>query len=85
MKLTTHTDLYDAVNQWFTQNTSQGEPISGLCEKAIQFNGKVGRPSNFQASWLKQFLSRHGIREKLSDAYSFKFKLRDILKKKIML
>lgn len=94
MKLATNTDLDDTVYKWFTQKRSQGEPISGpiLCEKAIQFNEKLGGPSNFQAStgWLKRFKSRHGVRqlqiqgEKLSAdssaADSFKIKLRDLLK-----
>ncbi|KAL3288043.1 hypothetical protein HHI36_002495 [Cryptolaemus montrouzieri] len=89
MKLAANTDLDDAVYKWFTQKRSQRDPISGpiLCEKAVQFNKKLGGPTNFQAStgWLKRFKSRHGIRdleihrEKLS-ADSFKIKLKDILK-----
>ena len=89
MKLASNTNLDDAVFKWFTQKRCQGEPISGsiLCEKAVQFNEKLGGTSNFQAStgWLKRFKSRHGIRElqiegeKLSAAESFKIKLRDIL------
>lgn len=93
MKLASNTNLDDAVFKWFTQKRCQGEPISGpiLCEKAVQFNEKLGGTSNFQAStgWLKRFKSRHGIRElqiegeKLSAdssaAESFRMKLRDIL------
>lgn len=59
MKLTKNTDLDDAVYKWLTQKISQGDPISGaiLWEKAIQFNEKLGGPSNLQAStgWLKRF------------------------------
>ncbi|XP_049862686.1 jerky protein homolog-like [Schistocerca gregaria] len=93
MKLATNTDLDDAVYKWFTQKRSEGEPISGpiLCEKAMQFNEKLGGPSNFKANtgWLKRFKSRHGIREltiqgeKLlagsSAADTFNVKLRDVL------
>ncbi|XP_046663125.1 jerky protein homolog-like [Homalodisca vitripennis] len=46
---------------------TKGEPISGplLCEKAIQINKKLGGSADFKAStgWLKNFKSRHGIRE----------------------
>lgn len=67
MKLASNTNLDDAVFKWFNQKRCQGEPISGpiLCEKAVQFNKKLGGTSNFQAStgWLKRFKSRHGIRE----------------------
>ncbi|CAK1602053.1 unnamed protein product [Parnassius mnemosyne] len=61
MKLASNTNLDDAVYNWFTQKRSQGETISDpiLCEKAVQFNEKIGGSSNFQAStgWLKQFKS----------------------------
>lgn len=88
MKLASNTNLDDAVYKWFTQKRCQGEPISSpiLCEKAVQFNEKIGGTSNFEAStgWLKRFKSRHGIRElqiqgeKLS-ADSLKIKLRNKL------
>ena len=59
--------LEDAVYVWFTQKRSMGEPISGplLCEKALQFNEKLGGSPDFKASsgWLKNSKSRHGIRE----------------------
>lgn len=59
--------LEDAVFLWFSQRRSLGEPVSGplLCEKALYFNEKLGGPADFKAStgWLKNFKSRHGIRE----------------------
>lgn len=59
--------LEDAMFLWFSQRRSLGEPISGplICEKALYFNEKLGGPADFKAStgWLKNFKSRHGIRE----------------------
>lgn len=59
--------LEDAMYIWFTQRRSLGEPISGplICEKALQFNEQLNGPRDFKASsgWLKNFKSRHGIRE----------------------
>lgn len=59
--------LEDAVYLWFTQRRSLGEPVSGplICEKALYFNEKLGGSADFKAStgWLKNFKSRHGIRE----------------------
>lgn len=59
--------LEDAMFLWFSQRRSLGEPVSGplICEKALYFNEKLGGPSDFKAStgWLKNFKSRHGIRE----------------------
>ena len=59
--------LEDAMYMWFTQRRSLGEPISGplICEKALQFNEQLNGPKDFKASsgWLKNFKSRHGIRE----------------------
>lgn len=59
--------LEDAMYVWFTQRRSLGEPISGplICEKALQFNEQLNGPKDFKASsgWLKNFKSRHGIRE----------------------
>lgn len=59
--------LEDAMYLWFIQRRSKGEPITGplLCEKALDMNEKLGGPSTFKAStgWLKNFKSRHGIRE----------------------
>ena len=62
MKLASNTELDDSVYKWFTRKRAQGGPISGpiLCEKAVQFNEKLGGTSNFQAStgWLKRFKSQ---------------------------
>ncbi|KAG8245417.1 hypothetical protein J6590_108198 [Homalodisca vitripennis] len=59
--------LEEAMYLWFIQRRTKGEPISGplLCEKAIQINKKLGGSADFKAStgWLKNFKSRHGIRE----------------------
>lgn len=59
--------LDEAMFLWFVQRRSKGEPISGplLCEKALQINEKLGGPPDFKASsgCLKNFKSRHGIRE----------------------
>lgn len=59
--------LEDAMYVWFTQRRSLGEPLSGplVCEKALQFNEKLGGPADFKASsgWLRNFKLRHGIRE----------------------
>lgn len=59
--------LENAMFLWFIQRRSKGEPISGplLCEKALVMNQKLGGPNDFKAStgWLKNFKSRHGIRE----------------------
>ena len=59
--------LEDAMYVWFSQRRSLGEPISGplICEKALQFNEQLNGPKYFKASsgWLKNFKSRHGIRE----------------------
>lgn len=59
--------LEDAVYLWFTQRRSLGEPVSGplICEKALYFNKKLGGSADFKAStgWLKNFKTRHGIRE----------------------
>ena len=52
---------------WFVQRRLKGERISGplLYEKALKLNKKLGGSSDFKAStgWLKNFKSRHGIRE----------------------
>lgn len=62
-----NTALEDAMYMWFTQRRSLGEPMSGplICEKALQFNEKLNGPKDFKASsgWLKNFKTRHGIRE----------------------
>lgn len=67
MKSAVDEKLEDAVYVWFVQRRSRGDPISGpmLCEKALLFNEKLRGPADFKAStgWLKNFKSRHGIRE----------------------
>ncbi|XP_069701118.1 uncharacterized protein [Periplaneta americana] len=59
--------LEQAVYTWFVQRRAKRDPISGplLCEKALELNKKLGGSSDFKAStgWLKNFKSRHGIRE----------------------
>uniref|UniRef100_A0A1B6HRW3 HTH CENPB-type domain-containing protein n=1 Tax=Homalodisca liturata TaxID=320908 RepID=A0A1B6HRW3_9HEMI len=58
--------IENAVFTWFLQQRSSGQPISGqiLCEKARMFSEKMG-VTDFKASqgWLRNFKSRHGIRE----------------------
>lgn len=58
--------LEDALFMWFVQKRSKGDPITGplLCEKALDFNEKLGGPSDFKAStgYLRNFKARHGIR-----------------------
>lgn len=67
MKKATNEALDEAVYLGFVQKRCEGIPLSGpiLCEKAIQFNEKLGGDGNFKASsgWLHKFKSRHGIRE----------------------
>ena len=67
MREANDSSLEQAVHMWFVQRHSKGEPISGplLCEKALELNKKLGGSSDFKAStgWLKNFKSRHGIRE----------------------
>ncbi|XP_046629071.1 jerky protein homolog-like [Neodiprion virginianus] len=59
--------LDKALSEWFTQTRSLGQPISGpiLCEKALDLNNRIGGSSDFKASsgFLKNFKTRHGIRE----------------------
>lgn len=52
MELASNRNLDDVVYKWFTEKSSQGEPISGpiLYEKAVQFNERLGGLSNFEAS-----------------------------------
>ncbi|XP_043471596.1 jerky protein homolog-like [Leptopilina heterotoma] len=67
MKMSQNETLDDALSKWFIQRRSLGQPISGplLCEKALDFNEKLGGSSNFKAStgWLEKFKNRHGIRQ----------------------
>ena len=68
MKLASDTKLDDALYLWFAQKRSQGVPISGpiLMAKALELNEKVNPGDDkFKASsgWLKNFQSRHGIRQ----------------------
>ncbi len=46
---------------------SRGDPITGLllCEKALEFNEKLGRPNDFKASngYSWNFKARHGIKQ----------------------
>ncbi|KHJ40258.1 CENP-B DNA-binding domain protein [Trichuris suis] len=86
--------LNEAVDQavclWYMQKRSIGQPISGplLCEKALDFNIKLGGSSNFRArtGWLQKFKKRHRIREieihgeKLSASESSASKFRDEMK-----
>ncbi|XP_050338865.1 jerky protein homolog-like [Bactrocera neohumeralis] len=67
MKKSQNEILENAVYTWFLQKRACGQPISGplLCEKALDFNQKLGGDNSFKAScgWLARFKSRHGIRE----------------------
>lgn len=67
MKKSQNEILENAVFTWFLQKRACGQPISGplLCEKALDFNQKLGGDTSFKASsgWLARFKSRHGIRE----------------------
>ena len=68
MKLATNVMLDEASYIWFAQKRSQGIPISGpiLMAKALELNEKIcPRDQTFKAStgWLKNFQSRHGIRQ----------------------
>lgn len=52
MKKATNEALDEAVYLWFLQKRSEGIPLSGpiICEKAIQFNKKLGGDDSFKAS-----------------------------------
>ncbi|XP_060845567.1 jerky protein homolog-like [Rhopalosiphum padi] len=67
MKCAANVKLDEALFLWYVQNRNLGNPISGpiLCEQALIFNSKMGSTSDFKASsgWLKNFKSRHGIKE----------------------
>ena len=68
MKMASDTRLDDAVFLWFAQKRSQGVPVSGpiLMAKALELNAKINPgDEKFKAStgWLKNFQSRHGIRQ----------------------
>lgn len=67
MRKANDTSLEDAVYMWYIQKLSQGEVVTGplLCEKAKELNSKLRGPSDFKAStgWLKNFRSRHGIKQ----------------------
>lgn len=67
MKSATNDKLDKALFLWFLQKKTLGEPISGptLRKQALIFNSKMGDTSDFKASsgWLRNFKSRHGIRE----------------------
>ena len=68
MKMASDTRLDDAVFLWFAHKRSQGVPVSGpiLMAKALELNAKINPgDEKFKAStgWLKNFQSRHGIRQ----------------------
>lgn len=67
--------LENAVYMWYIQKLTQGEVVTGplLCEKALELNAKLGGPSDFKAStgWLKNFRSRHGIKQMQNEKESF--------------
>ena len=68
MKLATNVMLDEALYIWFAQKRSQGIPILGpiLMAKALELNEKIcPGDQTFKAStgWLKNFQSRHGIRQ----------------------
>lgn len=52
MKKSQNEILGDAVFSWILQRRAGGEPISEplLCEKALDFNQKLGGNSSFKAS-----------------------------------
>ncbi|CAH1991027.1 unnamed protein product [Acanthoscelides obtectus] len=67
MKRSANECLDEALFTWFSQKRSSGQPINGplVCEKALDFNKKLGGDPKFSASqgWLDKFKSRHGIRQ----------------------
>lgn len=75
MRKANDTSLEDAVYMWYVQKLSQGEVVTGplLCEKALELNSKLGGPPDFKAStgWLKNFRSRHGIKQIHSEKETF--------------
>ena len=67
MKTAANPGLDKALYLWFSQKRSQGLFISGplLCEKALDFNKKLGGSDFFVATkgWLTNFKNRHAIRQ----------------------
>ena len=67
MKIAVNPGLDKALYLWFSQKRSQGLSISGplLCEKALDFNKKLGGSDSFVASkgCLTNFKNRHAIRQ----------------------
>ena len=67
MKTAVNPGLNKVLYLWFSQKRSQGLSISGplLCEKALDFNKKLGGSDSFVASkeWLTKFKNRHAIRQ----------------------
>ena len=67
MKTAVNPGLDKALYLWFSQKRSQGLSICGplLCEKALDFNKKLGGSDSFVASkgWLTNFKNRHAIRQ----------------------
>ncbi|KFD66823.1 hypothetical protein M514_20967, partial [Trichuris suis] len=55
----------EALYVWFVQKRAAGIPMTGplLCEKALEFNWRLGADPDFKASqgWLDKFKRRHGI------------------------
>ena len=67
MKTAVNPGLDKALYLWFSQKRCQGLSIFGplLCEKALDFNEKLGGIDSFVASkrWLTNFKNRHAIRQ----------------------
>ncbi|KRZ02254.1 Jerky -like protein-like [Trichinella zimbabwensis] len=66
MKKAANSALDSAVYMWFLQKRALDQPISGpiLQEKAADFSSKLGIDNVVASSgWLRNFKSRHGIRE----------------------
>ena len=65
MELASDTKLDDALYLWFAQKRSQGVPISGpiLMAKALEKVNPGDDKFKASSGWLKNFQSRHGIRQ----------------------
>ncbi|CAG9790266.1 unnamed protein product [Diatraea saccharalis] len=65
MKTSQNEILENAVFTWFLQKRACGQPISGplLCEKALDFNQKLGGDTSFKAScgWFFLFFPFHPV------------------------